>query len=224
MSGRTFAIGDIHGCDVALDVLLSLLAPTSDDTVVLLGDVVDRGPQSKRVIERLLDLQRNCNMVTIMGNHEEMMCEAIQQRDQQTTWWKFGGRETVESYGGWIEGIPETHLEFVASGLPYWETESDIFIHANLEPGVPLTEQADHWLRWQRLTGFETPHPSGKRVICGHSAVRTGLPTILDGWVCIDTLAYDGLYLTALDVQSNVISQAQQSGQSRHGVTLNDLM
>jgi serine/threonine protein phosphatase 1 len=222
-AGRVLALGDIHGCDVALDVLLEKVAPGRDDTLVVLGDAVDRGPQTRNVIERLIDVGSACRLVFILGNHEEMMLEALSGALPPTDWLRYGGREMLESYGGHPDQIPDSHHAFFAAAVPYFETGTEIFVHANLEPGIPLEEQTPRWLRWERLTGRERPHPSGRRVICGHTAIPNGLPVVFEGWVCIDTLAYRGQYLTCLDVGSNVIYQAQQSGTLRYGVTLNDL-
>jgi serine/threonine protein phosphatase 1 len=208
---------------VALDLLLDKLALISDDTLVVLGDAVDRGPNTRRVVERLLDAQQSCRLLFLMGNHEEMLLDVLAGRQPPTAWLRYGGREMLESYGGHPNDIPPEHLHFLSSALPVWETATEIFVHANLEPGVPLAEQTPHWLRWERLTGCEPPHPSGRRVICGHTASPNGLPVVFDGWVCIDTAAYRGLYLTCLDVGSNVIYQAQQAGTIRYGVKLNDL-
>jgi serine/threonine protein phosphatase 1 len=215
MPGRTLVIGDIHGCHVALEVLLSRFDVQPADTVVLIGDVIDRGPGSRQSIEILLGLQRRAQLVFVMGNHEEMLLNAIDVGDWTDDWLRYGGLETLESYGGGLESIPAEHVAFVRSGIDYFETDTEIFVHANLEPGVPLKSQPRDWLRWTRLTGFETPHPSGKRVICGHSPQPSGLPGILDGWIAIDTWAYHGLYLTGLDVTNDVVHQTSQAGDYR---------
>ncbi|MCY2963050.1 MAG: metallophosphoesterase, partial [Planctomycetota bacterium] len=76
MPGRTLAIGDIHGCDFALEKLLTSVAPTSEDTLVVLGDVIDRGGGSKQVLDQLLALSKTTRVIFIRGNHEEMMLEA----------------------------------------------------------------------------------------------------------------------------------------------------
>ncbi len=222
-AGRTLAIGDIHGCDVALDVLLGKLEPTADDTLVVLGDVVDRGPGSREVVERLIALQQACRLVLIMGNHEEMMLDAIVGGDWQAGWMQFGGYAAIESYGGRLDQIPDEHIAFLKSARNYFETDSEIFVHATLDPAVPLSEQTPETLRWNKLTGLEPPHPSGKRIICGHTPIPTGVPAVLPGWVCLDTWAYNGLYLTALDVATDEVYQAQQSGVFRGGVTLAEI-
>ena len=223
VTGRTFAIGDIHGCDVALDVLLSKLELAADDTVVVLGDVVDRGPGTKQAVDRLLDVQRSSKLVLLMGNHEEMFLNAIRNGSVRRSWLAFGGQETLESYGGSDELIPVSHLDFLKSASDYFQTKTEIFVHANVEPGVPLDRQSTAWLHWAPLTGLERPHTSGKRIICGHTSQRSGLPAVLDGWVCIDTWVYGAGYLTCLNVDTNEVFQAQQNGRFRNGFTLDDI-
>jgi serine/threonine protein phosphatase 1 len=215
MSNRTIAIGDIHGCHIALEKLLEQLNVSPGDTVVVLGDVVDRGPGTKEAIDQLLDLQKICPLVFLTGNHEEMMLESRDGGSIQRTWLRYGGQETLASYGGEIGMIPEAHWAFLKSGLNYWETETEIFVHANLEPGVPLPEQSVDWLRWTRMTGDEKPRECGRRVICGHSSLTSGGPLVLDGWVCIDTWCYGRKYLSGLDVTNNLVYQALQTGETR---------
>jgi serine/threonine protein phosphatase 1 len=137
-------------------------------------------------------------------------------------WLQHGGVATLDSYGGSLASIPDLHLELLAHAVPYWESSSAICVHANLEPGVELAEQRPEWLRWQPLTGFEFPHPSGKRVVCGHTGLPNGLPMVRDGWVCLDTLAYTGRHLTCLNIDSGEILQANQSGEFRE-FHLNDV-
>lgn len=223
MPGRTIAVGDIHGCDVALELLLDHLSPTVDDTFVLLGDAIDRGPDTSRSLEILLDLKQTSNLVFVMGNHEEMLLDVLEGKGSEARWLRYGGRETLASYGENLESIPASHRELIASAEPYWQTDAAIFTHASLEPEVPLENQRGEWLRWQQLTGFEYAHPSGKRVVCGHSGIQSGLPWVHDGWVCLDTLCYRGLWLTALDVETDAIWQARQTGELRYGVTLEDV-
>lgn len=223
MPHRTLTIGDIHGCEIALDGVLSQINPTPDDTIVLLGDIIDRGPNTARCIDMLLDLKTRCEMILVMGNHEEMLFEAYERGIPNSRWIKYGGEQMVGSYGGRIQNIPRTHLDFLADSVPYYETETTIFVHANLDSEEDLEDQSIECLRWRHLTGFELPHKSGKRVICGHTPIQSGLPNVFDGWVAIDTFAYGGMFLTALNVDSDEIFQANQGGFTRGGVTLKDL-
>jgi serine/threonine protein phosphatase 1 len=215
MPARTLVIGDIHGCDVALDTLLARLPIGADDTVVLLGDVVSRGPATKQCIDRLLDLKKTCRLIYIRGNHEEMMLDSLQHGKLEQIWLKHGGMQALASYGGGYGSIPPEHIEFLNSSIDLWQTDDEIFVHANLEPAVPLEEQTGEWLRWVRFIGFEEPHSSGKRVICGHTPQPDGAPAVIEGWVCLDTWAYNGSYLSALDTETNIVYQAKQTGEFR---------
>lgn len=217
MSGRILAIGDIHGCNLALDTLLGQIDIQSDDTVVLLGDVVDRGPGTRQVIERLLELQQLCRMPFIRGNHEQMLLGVLDGSSDLERWLIYGGREVLDCYGGTIESIPEEHLQFLRSSIDYFETSTDVFVHASLEPGVALAAQTEAWLRWARYTGKEVPLASGQRVICGHTSQKEGLPVRSPGWVCIDTFAYGDGWLTCLDVLTDEFYQADEAGRYRVG-------
>lgn len=202
-----------------MERLVSAIDVQACDTLVVLGDVIDRGPTSRDVVAQLLELQGRCRLVLIQGNHEEMMLDALGGRGDDG-WLQYGGRETLESYGGHVDDVPKNHREFLSDGLAYWETDETIFVHANLEPGVPLVDQRPRWLRWTHLTGRELPHPSGKRVVCGHTPQSNGLPFVMDGWTCLDTLCWAGGFLTCLDLASNEIWQAQESGIVRTGMSV----
>ncbi len=211
---RTFAIGDIHGCDTALDALLQRIDPQADDTLVFLGDLVDRGPGTRQVIEHVLALQRRCRVVAIQGNHEQMMLAALGDSDW-LMWMQFGGEEALKSYGGDRTMIPQSHVAFLDSMQDYWETSSEIYVHANLQPGVPLQEQSVIWLRWNKLTGGERRYDLTRRVVCGHTPQKNGYPLVFPGWVCIDTNCQRGGWLTALDVGNDRVYQANEQGETR---------
>lgn len=214
MSGRTLVIGDIHGCDRALETLLPQLKITPEDTFVVLGDIVDRGLGTRQVIERLLELKQHCKLVYIKGNHEETMLDALLGGQLRELWLQHGGLEAIASYGS-ERDIPESHFRFMEDALDYWETETAIYVHANLEPGVELPSQNSDWLRWRKLTGNEKPHPSGRTVYCGHTPQPEGLPLVFPGWVCLDTYCYGGQYLTCLDIETRILYQAKQTGEFR---------
>lgn len=217
MAARTLVIGDIHGCDVALKTVLEKLCPDRNDTVVVLGDVVDRGPGSRQAVEQLLALGRRCQLILILGNHEEMMLNAATGGEWTEGWLRYGGQATLDSYGGALENVPAEHWEFFKSGRDYWLTPRNLFVHANLEPGVVLEKQIPEWLRWTHLSGLESPLLPGRRIICGHTPQKSGVPLVLPGWVCVDTFACGSGWLTALDVATNEYVQAQQSGTLRMG-------
>ena len=216
MSGRLIAIGDIHGCLAALESLLAAINPQPDDTIVALGDYVDRGPDSKGVIDCLIDLRNRCNLVAIHGNHEEMMLQVIRDRQPPYHWLQYGGVDTLDSYGfcGDMSVIPANHMEFFADMQNYYETETHFFVHANYDPDVPLEKQNKHYLRWLKLSD-ETPlpHQNGKRAVVGH----TPDDEIFDigHLICIDTHCYGGGWLTALEVHSGTIWQSNIEGELR---------
>jgi len=147
---RTLAIGDIHGCLRALDALLELVDPQPDDLLVMLGDYVDRGPDSKGVLDRILGLRERCRCVTLKGNHDLMMLAARQDLDHFSEWLKSGGGQTLRSYEvkeDWptfAEAIPKAHWHFLQDDcVPYYETGAQFFVHANVYPDLPLAEQPD---------------------------------------------------------------------------------
>lgn len=213
MTARTIALGDIHGCNVALDILLEELAIRSDDTLVVVGDVVDRGPDTRRCIDRLLELKSQCRLVHLMGNHEEMFLDALSGGEWADAWLQYGGREMLASYGGRLSDIPPEHLDFIKSGKDYYETGAIIFAHAAINPAWPMDRQTAHYLRWNRLAGNEAPHVSGKPVICGHTAQKDARPLIFPGWVCLDTCVYSPRgALSALVLEEQNVYQATQWG------------
>lgn len=216
MPGRTIAISDIHGCSVALEALLREISPQTDDVLVVLGDVIDRGPDTCSCIEQLLELRQHCRLVHLLGNHEEMLLDALSGGQWSHGWLQYGGTEMLASYGGGTDRIPETHLDFIKSGKDYYEVDETIFSHATINPAWPLEQQTAHYLRWNRMTGSEAPHVGGKRVICGHTAQKGARPLVIEGWACIDTCGYcpQGA-VSALDVGADLLIQADQQGELR---------
>ena len=150
---RLIAIGDGHGCSAALDVLIRVVEPGPEDTIVTLGDSIDRGPDSRGVIEQLLALGERCNLIPLMGNHEEMLLGAMESRSGLTFWMQFGGQEMLDSYGGqggW-EIIPRQHVEFLRNCRKYHESASHIFVHANYWPNRRMEDQPTSALFWEIL-------------------------------------------------------------------------
>ena len=212
---RQFAIGDIHGCLEALARLDRELAFEATDTVVTLGDYVDRGPDSRGVIDFLIELGSRCHLIALRGNHEIMMLHAKTDRSALLTWVSCGGNKTLDSYhASSFDDVPESHWHFLESTVRYHETQCDFFVHANAYPDKPLAAQPDHMLFWEFLSQSQ-PHQSGRRMICGHSAQKSGIPLNLGHAVCIDTYAHGGAWLTCLDVLTNVYWQASQTGDLR---------
>src|SRR6516164_6293810 len=109
MAGRTIAIGDIHGCSKALAVLVEAIDPDPDDTIVFLGDYIDRGPDSFGVLEQVIALAQRCVVVPLRGNHEEMLISAARDHTALRAWLSCGGVEALRSYG-WAPGGPRRNL------------------------------------------------------------------------------------------------------------------
>ena len=209
---RRFAIGDIHGCLTALQVLDKELAFGDGDTVVTLGDYLDRGPDSRGVIEYLLGLRERCHLVALRGNHEIMMLRARNDRSALVNWIACGGRATLDSYGATgFRDVPGTHWDFIADTARYYETEDDFYVHANVLPDLPLADQPDYNLFWEHLGGAVARHVSGRRMICGHTPQTSGLPLDLGHVVCLDTHACGGGWLTCLETESGMYWQANQN-------------
>jgi len=209
------AIGDIHGCDTALNTMLDTVQPSENDTVITLGDYVDRGPDSRAVIQTLLDFKVTHQLIHLMGNHEIQMIRALEAPHHMQRFLDplCGGQDTLDNYGGTFENIPEDHWEFITSGKLYHQTDSHIFVHAGLEPSSPVEAQDTETYYYKRFIGVK-PHQSGKPYICGHS-IQGDLPTNLGFAICLDTCAYGGGWLTALDVDSGKCWQTNERGQSR---------
>lgn len=218
--GRTLAIGDIHGCLTALKTLDQELAFGADDLVITLGDYVDRGPDTKGVIDHLLALRERTRLVTLRGNHEVIMMTArTRGTDYISGWLGVGGHETLASYNArnW-DGVPTSHWQFLMETRSFFETGAGIFVHAGVNPALPMDQQKDTELYWQRFTGQEKPHCSGRRMVCGHTSQHSGLPLDIGHAVCIDTWVYGNGWLTCLDVGSNAYWQADQDGRLRKDV------
>ena len=136
MAERLIAIGDIHGCRAALDALLDEIAPGSSDTFVTLGDYVDRGPDSRGVIDALIDLGRHTNLVSLQGNHEEMMLDVIRKGVPHHSWLRYGGVEPLDSYGfsGELDFLPAEHDRFFDSLQDHFVKDDYFFTHAAYDP------------------------------------------------------------------------------------------
>lgn len=212
-SGRLIAIGDIHGHKLALQALLAEISPGESDTIVTLGDYVNRGPDSCGVLETLLKLQEQSRLIPILGNHDEMMLDSQNDCHAEQRWRYQGGETTLQSYGedAGVNQIPQEHWNFLSQCQPYYETERFVFTHANYCWYSSLDQQPLSLLRWLSLEESEPrPHISGKRVILGHTP---GDIRDYGFCCCIDTGCGFGGLLTAMDVNSKEIWQVTESGE-----------
>jgi serine/threonine protein phosphatase 1 len=223
---RHLAIGDIHGCRAALDHLLNFVRPRPQDLIITVGDYIDRGPDSRGVLDRLVELKLNTQLIPLRGNHELMMLAAKQGgRHNLRSWLTHGGVETLESYAppgeehGGLHDIPTRHWAFVENAcIDWYETENHLFVHAGVNPDLPMEQQTSEWLHWQFLQAQRQPHQSGKITIVGHSEQRDGIPKVQPGYIAIDTFAYGLEWLTCLDPDSGEYWQANELGHTRQGM------
>jgi len=219
---RILAIGDIHGCSAALGALATFVPFRPDDMLVTLGDYVNRGPDSRGVIDWLIAWRKRVRLVALLGNHEIMMLAARDGGDAYERFVDCGGDATVASYAraggtGRLSDVPDEHWRFLKDGTCGWyETASHFFVHANAYPDYPLDEQPEFMLHWEEFND-PRPHESGKVMVCGHTSQKSGEPRFIGHAVCIDTWACGDGWLTCLDVDSGKYWQADQSGRTRTG-------
>jgi serine/threonine protein phosphatase 1 len=215
---RVYAVGDIHGRSDLFDRLLETIrADAGNDrpTIVLLGDYVDRGPDSRGVVARLLALPGWADWVCLKGNHEAAMLDAFADGPLTRKWLDFGGRETLQSYGApssliygdddaaLVEAgrrlVPQSHIDLIA-GLPLSHRIGDyLFVHAGLMPGRPLEDQGEEELLWIRGPFLDWKGDHGCVVVHGHSIVRD--VTDRPNRIGIDTGAYRTNKLTAVALE-----------------------
>jgi serine/threonine protein phosphatase 1 len=216
---RIYAIGDIHG---RLDLLEQVLAridadiarhPASNATRIFLGDYIDRGSDSRRVLDRLIGCCAAQPTVCLMGNHEAYLREFLTNPGILSVWRRYGGLDTLLSYGlaPRLESdaeeeqelaselariLPPGHLEFLSGLKPYFICGDFYFVHAGVRPGVSLTEQSEHDLLLIRADFLSCEDPFGKIVVHGHTPVPE--PDVRPNRINIDTGAYATGRLTCL--------------------------
>lgn len=213
---RTFAIGDIHGCSKTLDSLINQkLKLVSGDTVYFLGDYVDRGPDSKGVIDQILNLKSSgINIKPLLGNHEFMLLETIEKPMTLAQWTLNGCKETLKSFDIRFPDALEPHyINFFKSLQYYYIYNNYILVHGglNFEIDNPL-DDLDAML-WTRNKRIDTSKIQGKSIIVGHTPtpltdIENSLTTnkiMLDGG-CV----YYGMYeemgnLCALDLDKMIL-------------------
>lgn len=233
---RVYAVGDIHGrLDLLEDLLRRMEADDAargpaDTIVIFLGDLIDRGPDSAQVVQRLLELGAQTDKVRfLLGNHEEVFLKSMAgERKALPFFLRIGGKETVLSYGiGEAEyaqsdypellellraRVPQAHLDFL-SGFEDMVVLGDYaFVHAGVRPGVPLEAQKPETLRWIREEFLNSTEPFEKIVVHGHS-----ISDEVEECTCrigIDTGAYFSGRLTAMGFEGTDRWILQTSGVS----------
>lgn len=196
-----YAIGDIHGCLDPLRRLMEKIRLSEADELVFIGDYIDRGPDSKGVIDYLLTLRGRYTF--LMGNHERMFLDFLQGNDRYLFLYN-GGTETLESYGG-VGKIPAAHLDFLNRLLLYYETDDHLFVHGGIRPGIPIQEQDSKDLLWIREEFYAYPGRYPKTVVFGHTPMREVL--MESDRIGIDTACVYGNKLTCLILPSRQVIQ-----------------
>jgi serine/threonine protein phosphatase 1 len=220
---RAYAIGDIHGCADLLDALLTRIETDNarrgpaKTYLVFLGDLVDRGPDSRGVIERLAtrppDFARN---VFLKGNHEEFFLGVLDGDESSVQHWlAYGGTECCESYGlssGWmlnvsataimerlVQQVPPHHLRFLHDLADSFRFGDYLFVHAGIRPGVDIDRQAGKDLRWIREGFLDDRRDHGVVVVHGHTIVSRAEEHT--NRIALDTGAYRSGVLTAIGIE-----------------------
>jgi len=241
---RAYVIGDVHGCLEQLDLLLARIEeeirgrPRSRTSIVFLGDLIDRGPASAQVVERLRTYSpREAQTHFIMGNHEEVMLRVIAgDTGLLPSWLRFGGAETLRSYGveprelsGLADGeivdrlraaVPESHIEFLESFADSIAFGGYVFVHAGIRPGVDLAEQSQTDLRWIREPFLTDESDYGFVVVHGHTI--TNQVEVTPNRIGIDTGAFCTGTLTALAIEGSRRWLLQTSGGATERLLLDE--
>ncbi|MBY0335072.1 MAG: serine/threonine protein phosphatase [Acetobacteraceae bacterium] len=207
---RVYAIGDVHGCADRLRalhrvVLDDLAARPARATLIHLGDLIDKGPDSAGAIEAVLALPAELPVVNLMGNHEDTLLQALAgDRPSVTDFRDFGGREALASWGldrfsdppAWREGIPAHHQDFLRRMPLRHAAGRYVFVHAGLRPGIALSDQRRDDLLRIRRDFLESQADFGAVVVHGHTPTRDRLPELRQNRLNLDTGAVYGGALT----------------------------
>ncbi len=207
---RIFAIGDVHGCYERLGILLKKLHIKEDDVLLFLGDYIDRGENSKKVVDKVISLKSQHNTITLLGNHEKMLLDVLQKNLSIETWLFNGGETTLLSYGIKTYNVssnlfPPEHIQFFKNLVLYYETDRYIFVHAGLKPNVALEEQSIDDLVWIRDEFIYSDCDFGKIIVFGHTPLAE--PLFMKNKIGIDTGAVYGGKLTCLVLPEQQIVQ-----------------
>lgn len=211
-----WTFGDIHGYLRHFKQLLDFIPLAPEDSIVLLGDVIDRGPDSAAVLRQIHTLKETREVVLLRGNHEAMLLQARSNRQYLPFWIECGGGATLDSYDAKsFNDMPEEDWRLFESSLLYHETEETIFVHANLDPNLEMHDQSKSDLLWRFYDG-PINHISGKFVVCGHSTQASGVPALRGRSICIDTLPESGQgWLTAINCARRAYWQVDHRGNRR---------
>ena len=221
---RVYAIGDIHGRRDCFDTLLGLIDEDdaargrTDTRLILLGDLIDRGSDSRGVIERAMHIAASPKTILLMGNHEEILIRVWEgDRSAASLFHRVGGRETLLSYGvseaqyddcdlddlaDLVEAtVPAEHIAFLRTFQDQWRAGDYLFVHAGIRPGLALDEQSGSDMRWIRREFLDDPRSHGVMVVHGHSITEDVDERA--NRIGIDTGAFASGKLTALGIEGS---------------------
>ena len=197
------AIGDTHGC---LDQLTRLLddcrrfAKGQQTTFIFLGDYIDRGPDSRGVIQTIIDMQAvdPDRVIALAGNHEDLLLASLTSHDAIGRWLANSGGATLRSYGVTSpKDLPADHLAWIRNLPTHHDDGQRFFVHAGIRPGVPLDQQTREDMLWIREPFLSADVDHGRLIVHGHTPQRDGKPDIHPNRVNLDTGAVFGRKLTA---------------------------
>jgi serine/threonine protein phosphatase 1 len=214
---RVYAVGDIHGCARQLDDLMAVIladnqASGLDTRLVFLGDYLDRGPDSKGVIARLLSPPEGYKASHLMGNHDQTLLDFLDDPIVYRSWRSFGAQETLMSYGvlpprfddeeefvqarqQLLQAMPADHLNFLRNLQGSVRIGDYFFVHAGVRPGIALDQQVAADMLWIRDEFLDSRHNFGSVIVHGHTPIERGVRRT--NRINIDTGAYATGRLTA---------------------------
>lgn len=181
---RLIGISDIHGEYEKLNSLIDEISPSKDDTIVFMGDYIDRGAKSKEVVDFVISMKDICNCEYLIGSHEYALLHSDSDEYYKYLFWNYGGDATAKSYGGY-ENIFKIHGDFFNSLKPYYLTDKYLFIHAGIRTGIPLEQQDLVDMVYIRSEFFNHKHHLPQKIIFGHTEFDQ--PQIWEDKICIDT-------------------------------------
>ncbi|MGJ4899128.1 metallophosphoesterase family protein [Bradyrhizobium oligotrophicum] len=200
---KTFAVGDVHGCLDQLQRLIELCereAGAQGAKFIFLGDYVDRGPDSRGVIDYLIDLQKWSpdEIICLRGNHEDLLLAALEGEDAELNWRQNGAHSTLKSYRVTApRELPAKHIDWIRS-LPLFHDDGQrYFVHAGVHPARPLHQQRPRDLLWIREPFLSSDTDFGRFIVHGHTPIPSGVPDRRSNRVNIDTGAVYGRALTS---------------------------
>lgn len=204
---RLIGISDIHGEYEKLCSVLDKITPQKDDTIIFMGDYIDRGSKSREVVDKVIDMQNICKCVYLIGSHEYALLHAKSDDYYHYLFWNYGGDATAASYGS-FDNIFKVHGDFFNNLIPYYLTDDYLFIHAGIRTDVPLENQDLVDMVYIRSEFYKKKHNLSQKIIFGHTEFDK--PQIQDDKICIDTGCgkYKDAPLTAILIEDNNVSFA----------------